>query len=413
MERFLNNLEDSLAEEQGFSTVGVALALLLSFALIFSAARVYEIESVSGDIQNVADSAALAAENVVGEYCVIATMCDAVVLSLSLSSLCALGLSVAAACTPPTAALSQALLKSAQKLKQARDSFSEKATSALEELKLMLPLVAAAKAANVIAENANARNGVAYRGLAILVPWQTEPLEEHATTKTDEAFSAVDQKRDELEQLGAEAEEAAHEANRIKEEAYRYDCGSETNYCMYERAKNLAHLSGSENPYYSSSETWDFGVALARAQAYYHARVGQEAPANDSVAERARSALRKRFYHFATIELARGYVNNSEEGFDAFLPILPRNTEEMRETELYSEEVYKINLVETGASGGGSTGSNIQKDGMFKLHAYDACPDLLRSHSRLGYGSLKDIEDDPVRFRICPECQLPLRAWEA
>ena len=170
MERFLNNLEDSLAEEQGFSTVGVALALLLSFALIFSAARVYEIESVSGDIQNVADSAALAAENVVGEYCVIATMCDAVVLSLSLSSLCALGLSVAAACTPPTAALSQALLKSAQKLKQARDSFSEKATSALEELKLMLPLVAAAKAANVIAENANARNGVAYRGLAILNP---------------------------------------------------------------------------------------------------------------------------------------------------------------------------------------------------------------------------------------------------
>ena len=87
MERFLNNLEDSLAEEQGFSTVGVALALLLSFALIFNAARVYEIESVSGDIQNVADSAALAAENVVGEYCVIATMCDAVVLSLSLSSL--------------------------------------------------------------------------------------------------------------------------------------------------------------------------------------------------------------------------------------------------------------------------------------------------------------------------------------
>lgn len=44
MERFLNNLEDSLAEEQGFSTVGVALALLLSFALIFSAARVYEID---------------------------------------------------------------------------------------------------------------------------------------------------------------------------------------------------------------------------------------------------------------------------------------------------------------------------------------------------------------------------------
>ena len=87
MERFLNNLEDSLAEEQGFSTVGVALALLLSFALIFSAARVYEIESVSGDIQNVADSAALAAENVVGEYCVIATMRRGRLIALALFSL--------------------------------------------------------------------------------------------------------------------------------------------------------------------------------------------------------------------------------------------------------------------------------------------------------------------------------------
>ena len=108
---------------------------------------------------------------------------------------------------------------------------------------------------------------------------------------------AVNQKRDAAcSNLVLKQKKQRTEANRIKEEAYRYDCGSETNYCMYERAKNLAHLSGSENPYYSSSETWDFGVALARAQAYYRARVGQEAPANDSAAEQARSALRKRFY---------------------------------------------------------------------------------------------------------------------
>ena len=159
-----------------------------------------------------------------------------------------------AACTPPTATLSQALQKRNKAQANAR-FILEKATSALK-IKLMLLLVAAAKAANVIAENANARNGVTYRGVAILVPWQTEPLEEHTTTKTDDAFSAVDQNRDELEQLGAEAEEAAHEANRNASYSVSpRDCGSETNYCMYERAKNLAHLSGSENPGYSSSET--------------------------------------------------------------------------------------------------------------------------------------------------------------
>lgn len=146
MERFLNNLEDSLAEEQGFSTVGVALALLLSFALIFSAARVYEVESVSGDTktwliarrlllrmrwENTASSPRCATRSSYRSRSLLSALWD-------------FRLQPPARHPPPPYRKHSS--KAHQKLKQARDSFSEKAISALEELKLMLPLVAAAKA---------------------------------------------------------------------------------------------------------------------------------------------------------------------------------------------------------------------------------------------------------------------------
>lgn len=388
MERFLNNIEHSLSEEEGFSTVGVALALLISLALIFSAARVYEINSVSADIQEVADAAALAAENVVGEYCVVATLCDAIVLSLSLSSLCCLGLGVAAACTPVTAAASEALLKAARNLDRTRDNFSQKATAALEKLKTLLPLAAAAKAASVIEENSGKRDGVAYRGIAVLVPWQTEPLERTTKDKSDDAFSSVAENREELEKLGNEAEEAAREANKLKEEAYQADSGSEDAYCMYERAKNLAHLDGNENPYYTSSETWDFDVALSRAQAYYRARIANEAPEGNSTEEKARSALRKRFYQFASSQLEKGYVNRTSESFDAYFPLFPRNTNEMKGTLLYTEKCYPIS---TSASG------------KLVLHAFEGCPKYAQGEKN-GYGSLAQMDDNEA-FEVCESCK--------
>ena len=42
--------------EEGFSTVGMVLALLISISLIFTAARVYEINSCSSRVQEVADA---------------------------------------------------------------------------------------------------------------------------------------------------------------------------------------------------------------------------------------------------------------------------------------------------------------------------------------------------------------------
>lgn len=77
--------------DEGFSTVGMVIALIISMSLIFTAARVYEINSASSRVQEVADAAALAAENTVGEFYLAASICDAVVLSLSLTSVGCLG----------------------------------------------------------------------------------------------------------------------------------------------------------------------------------------------------------------------------------------------------------------------------------------------------------------------------------
>ena len=50
-------------DDGGFSTLGMAVALLVALSLVFSAAQVYRVSSASADIQDVADACVLAAEN--------------------------------------------------------------------------------------------------------------------------------------------------------------------------------------------------------------------------------------------------------------------------------------------------------------------------------------------------------------
>lgn len=160
--------------EEGFSTVGMVLALLISISLIFTAARVYEINSCSSRVQEVADAAALAAENTVGEFYLVAGICDAVLLSLSLTTAGCLGLSVVCACVPPASGFSKTFLEMAQKTKKARDSFSESANESLERLAQALPFIAAVKAQEVYSANSSLSDGAHYQGIVVLSPWEME-----------------------------------------------------------------------------------------------------------------------------------------------------------------------------------------------------------------------------------------------
>lgn len=194
--------------DEGFSTVGMVLALIISMALIFTAARVYEINSASSRVQEVADAAALAAENTVGEFYLAASICDAVVLSLSLTSVGCLGLSVVCACVPPASALSKSLLEFAQKTKDSRDKFYDSANESLHRYAAALPFVAAVKAQEVYSSNSSVLSGAFYQGAVILCPWETEDGERLSFSESDDAFEEVGESRGNLEEISAKAEEA-------------------------------------------------------------------------------------------------------------------------------------------------------------------------------------------------------------
>lgn len=369
-------------DEDGFTTVGMVIALLVTLSLVFTAAQVYRLNAASSSVQNVADAAALAAQNEVAEFMIVVRTCDAVVLSLSLTSLVATGLGVAALCTPATAAASDALLKAGQEVARARDGFAEKASAGLDRLQRALPFLAAANAASVA--SANDRGASSYLALAMLAPAEGEEIVVGEAAGAAELEDAVDRDAEELRRAAEEAEQAATRANEAKLRGFEHDCGAEPSYCMYERARSLAALSGSDNPLFSSVDTWSFSVALKRAQAYYPARLAQEAPEGSSVEERARSALRERFYSFATEEVARGYVHEEDGSFEALFPHLPKNTEEMRATRLYDEVVYPVSTDASGAS---------------VMHAWAGCP------AAAGAGPLGSIAQmEAGSYAVCIQC---------
>lgn len=368
-------------DKDGFTTAGAAIALLLTLALVFSAAQVYRINAASAEAQSVADAAALAAMNEVAEFVIVVRFCDAVVLTLSLTGLTSMGLGVAALCTPVTFELSGTLIDAGKKVLDARDSFSSDAKRALDKVQRALPLLAAANAESVAA--ANSKGGSSYVALAVLVPWEGDEVSVGPQGVFDDVEGDVDARAGDLRAAAEAAEAAAQRANEAKLLAYEHDCGLNPAYCMYERAGALARLGGAANPYYGSVDAWSFSVALARAKAYYAARLRQEAPEGGSVADQARSALRKRLYEYANGQMSGAYVHEADGSFSASFPLLPKNTAEMRETLLYEQAVYPITASDAGRV----------------MHAWPGCPNAAGA---IGRGSIAQMEAGG--FEECPEC---------
>lgn len=83
-------------DEKGSTTAGMAVALLVTLSLLFSAAQVYRIHAAGSEVQEVADAAACAALNPVAEFMVAVRVADAAVLSLTLLGDIAYGAGVVA-----------------------------------------------------------------------------------------------------------------------------------------------------------------------------------------------------------------------------------------------------------------------------------------------------------------------------
>lgn len=118
-------------DEKGSTTAGMAVALLVTLSLLFSAAQVYRIHAAGSEVQEVADAAACAALNPVAEFMVAVRVADAAVLSLTLLGDIAYGAGVVALCVPPAAELGSQLVSAGQKVLKARDALSQKACEGL------------------------------------------------------------------------------------------------------------------------------------------------------------------------------------------------------------------------------------------------------------------------------------------
>ena len=372
-------------DDEGFSTLGMAIALLVTLSLVFSAAQVYRVLSASSDIQDVADASVLAAENEVAEFMIAVRICDAVVLSLSLTSAALFGLGVVALCVPPAAELGLELVNLGTEVLKARSSFAERASSGLNALQEALPFLAAANAYSTANANSGGVMAASYFGVATLVPAQGDAIEVGSSKALSDAADAASKDAESLKEASEAAEEAAKEANRAKEEGFKRDCGDAPAYCMYERAGALSSISSAANPLFHTVDAWSFSVALDRAREYYSLRYADEGPLSSSIDEQSNSALRKVFYRFAAAEVSRGYVIDSGDSFRASFPVLPKNTEEMKATRLYTDPVFPLGTDESGA---------------VTLHAWAGCPNASPS---MGTASVAQMEEG--NYPTCDKCR--------
>lgn len=378
------SLDAFLKDEEGSTTLSMVISLLVALALIFTSAQVYRINTIAAEVQDVADVAALAAENQVAEFMIAVQFCDAIILSLSLTGLVSTSLGIVALCIPPTTGLAKSLIEEGRHILSVRDDFAARAAEALNKLQRAVPYIAAVSAANVASQNSSNMDGSHYIGLALLVNMQGDLIEIDGSNGEDEVLDKIDQDFESIKEKAQKAEDAAKKAQESKQRAYEHDCGNAPSYCMYERAEHLASMSGRDNPYFASIDTWSFANALDRAKAYYRSRLNSEVPTSGSTTERARSALRKLFYQYANDQISYAYVYESADGFDAYFPHLPRNTSEMRQTRLYTSNVFPITQ---------------NQDGTQAMHAWSGCP-AIQSIVSWGSISLMEAEDMP----ICDTC---------
>lgn len=371
-----------MSDEGGYTSVAVAVSLLVCFVLVFACAAGTWTRGRSADVQPVADAAALAGSNVVGSYATVATLLDACVLSMGIAGMVTMGVGLVASAVPGLSGAGAATTKAASGVLDARQRFATTAARGLRAIEGTLPLAIVARSAAVV--DANDEGGLDYTGCAVPFPQVSE---------TD--FSALDKEVDggemeghaeDLREASDRAKAAQDAADAAEYEGWLADCGNEPRN-MQERAGRLAGLGGGANPDYPSPEGWDFGVALSRARSYYAQRLRIEGPEGGGIEALTDSAVRSAFFEFALGEVSRAtFVEHGDKSVDADLPELPRNTGQMRQTSLYTDARWPCTAEEAGRT----------------LHSVASCPGAQGASS--GSASLAQLEAGAVA--VCDVCDM-------
>ena len=162
-----------LDEEGGYTTVAVAVALLVSISLVFAAASAEWVMARSYEVQPVADAAAMAGSNSVAAYVTIARVLDACVLSLGLLGVTVFGAGLVLSCIPMAEAFGGTVCDAGKKVLDARRDFAKSAAEGLERMEKVLPAIVVANSAACVAENARVQ-GLPYIGCAVPFPTESQ-----------------------------------------------------------------------------------------------------------------------------------------------------------------------------------------------------------------------------------------------
>lgn len=371
---------DLFIEEGAYTSLAAAVSILVTLSLLFAVASGIWSMSRSGDVQVSADATALAGANVVSSYHTTATVLDAAVLSMGLAGICVTGVGLVGLLIPGVNALAPQTIDAGIRMLDARNDFAASASRGLQTLESSLPFLVAANGTRTC--SAQSGEATTYTGTALAVP--TASASEFPALEGNEvAIDELEATSDELEVAADELAEAQEETARAKEAAWLADCGRDGRN-MQERAGSLSGISAAENPDYASSLTWDPNVALDRTRAYYAWRYAHEAPEGSGVEAAADSAARKAFYAYASEQFASAAVIETETGVTISVPLLPKNTDEARNTTLYTDAAWPTTQESRGRT----------------LHYSLECPGATGASA--GMGSFADVEAG--RIKECPTC---------
>lgn len=338
---------DLFIEDGAYTTLSSAVVILVVLTLLFSSTAAIWSMSRAGDTQVAADSGALAGTNVVSSYHTAATVVDASILSLGLAGFATIGTGLVAILIPGAEPVAGNMVDTGIEIIKTRNKFAKSASEGLQKIETALPYLVAARATQAV--SAQDTDSVTYTGTALAVP-RTSESDFVALKGSEISTDAIKDTSEDLEYAAEELQKASEETAKAKERAWLADCGGPDESaigrysCIWERARSLAKLSDIENPHFASSVTWEPQVALDRARAYYRSRLANEAPQGSSVEMRAESAARKAFYTYASTEVNRAYITEDGDKVSSNIPLLPRNSDEVRATELYTDASWPASI---------------------------------------------------------------------
>lgn len=370
-------------DEGGYTSVAAAVALLVCLALTFSLVQVGWTGSRAARCQTVADAAALSGARAVRAYSTVAQVMDATVLTLGLCGLVTLGAGLVTSLVPGMGTAGLKVCDVGRRVLDGRRELAHSAATGLEALEAALPAAVASNAWATV--EANDGGAVNYAGAALAFPAESKSV---FGTPDDVDGADVAAKAQEAAQASDECKEAVEARDEALERGWHADCVDDPS-CLSSRAGSLAGLAGADNPVYPHPEGWNFGVPLARARAYYAARLASEAPATGSLDAKVDSALRRAYYAYALDQVQKGHYREGADGsVSVDLPELAHDAETTRASPLYTEALWPCS----------------DEGGTQRIHAVAECPGATGDPA----GEATVAAAEAARWERCPDCGLDL-----